>query len=196
MKVVQIGSNKGNDDLSEYLLSNFDELEFGLFVEAIPVHIPELKKCYSKYENIFVENIAVIPSNKKEDKIKFYLLTTNAPDYGISSCSKEHIEKHVRDISRLQGGKILEFELPCITLENLLDKYNISSLDFLFLDVEGIDAQIILNFDWEKYNIKKVEFEYIHLREQGDQIKNKFISMGYKQVNTIDTYGFNWAFEK
>ena len=33
MKVVQVGSNKGNDDLSEYLKCNIPDLSFGLFVE-------------------------------------------------------------------------------------------------------------------------------------------------------------------
>lgn len=196
MKIVQIGSNKGNDDLSKYLLSNFNELEFGLFVEAIPLHIPDLKKCYSKYDNIFIENLVIKPPSHIDNDIKFYFLTSNGPDYGISSCSKEHIEKHINLIPSLAKGKILEFNLPCITLENILDKYNISSLDILLLDVEGIDAEIILSFNWEKYNIKRVEFEYIHLNEKTDIIKEMFLNMGYTQVNPIDTFGFDWAFKK
>lgn len=196
MKIVQIGSNKGNDDLTKYLLSNFDELEFGLFVEAIPLHIPDLKKCYSKYNNIFIENLVIKPPYHTDDYIKFYFLTSNGPDYGISSCSKEHIETHLKLMPALAGGKILEFNLPCITLENLLDKYNINSLDILLLDVEGIDAEIIQSFDWKKYDIKKVEFEYIHLSDKRDTIKEMFLNMGYKQVEPIDTFCFDWAFEK
>ena len=196
MKVVQIGSNKGNDDLSKYLLSNFDELEFGLFVEPIPLHIPDLKKCYSKYDNVFIENLAIKPPTHIDDYIKFYFLTSNGPDYGISSCSKQHIEKHIQIIPSLVGGKILEFNLPCITLENLLDKYNISSLDMLLLDVEGMDLEIIQSFDWEKYDIKRVEFEYIHLDDKKDAVKEMFLTMGYKQVEPIDTFCFDWAFEK
>ena len=46
MKIVQIGTNKGNDDLSNYLLSNFDELEFGLFVEPNSLHIEDIANCY------------------------------------------------------------------------------------------------------------------------------------------------------
>ena len=73
MKVVQIDSNKGNDSSSEHLLSNYDELELGLFVEAIPFHINDLKKCYSKFENVIIENIAIKTPDYQGDKIKFYL---------------------------------------------------------------------------------------------------------------------------
>jgi uncharacterized ubiquitin-like protein YukD len=196
MKVVQVGSNKGNDDLSKYLLSNFNKLEFGLFVEAIPLHIPDLKKCYSKYPNIIIENVAITPPTHKEKTVDFYFLTSNGPDYGISSCSEEHIKEHINLISALEGGKILKFNLPCITLENLLDKYEVKDLDLLLLDLEGIDAEIILTFDWKKYNIKRVEFEYIHLKNKTDIIKNLFLDMGYKQIKPIDTFNYDWAFEK
>jgi hypothetical protein len=196
MKVIQIGSNKGNDDLSQHLLSNFEELEFGLFVEAIPLHIADLKKCYSKFNNIFIENVVIKPHLYDSNEIKFYFLTSNGPDYGISSCSKEHIEQHIRDIPGLCGGKILEFNLPCMTMENLFDKYDVKSLDLLLLDVEGIESDILLNFNWEKYDIKRVQFEYIHLKEKTDAVKNMFLEMGYKQVKPIDRFNFDWAFEK
>lgn len=196
MKVVQIGSNKGNDSLSEHLLSNYDELEFGLFVEAIPFHINDLKKCYSKFENITIENIAIKTPDYQGDKIKFYLHTKDAPHYGISSSNKEHILQHERDVPHLQGGKILEFELNCISLNDLFEKYNITNLDWLFLDAEGMDAKILLSLDWRKYNIKRVEFEFLHLKEDEEKILNLFDTMGYKKVNSIDKYKFDWAFEK
>jgi FkbM family methyltransferase len=196
MKVVQIGSNKGNDSLSENLLSNYEELEFGLFVEAIPLHINDLRKCYSKFKNITIENIAIKTPDYQSEKIKFYLHTNDAPYYGISSTSKEHILQHERDVPHLQGGKILEFELNCISLDDLFKKYNITNLDWLVLDTEGMDAKILLSLEWSKYNIKRVEFEYLHLKNDEQNILNLFKSMGYNKVDTLDKYKFDWAFEK
>lgn len=196
MKVVQIGSNKGNDSLSEHLLSNYDELELGLFVEAIPFHINDLKKCYSKFENVIIENIAIKTPDYQGDKIKFYLHTKDDPYYEISSSNKEHVLQHERDIPYLQGGKIIEFELNCICLDDLFEKYNIINLDWLFLDAEGIDAKILLSLDWKKYNIKRVEFEFLHLKEDEEKILNLFDTMGYKKVDALDKFKFDWAFEK
>lgn len=196
MKVVQIGSNKGNDSLSNCLLSKYDELEFGLFVEAIPFHINDLKKCYSKFKNIIVENIVIKTPDYQDDRIKFYLHTNDAPYYGISSTNREHILQHERDVPHLQGGKILEFELNCISLDDLFQKYKIIDLDWLVLDAEGLDAKILLSLDWKRYNIKRVEFEYLHLKEDEQNILNLFKSLGYKKVNALDKYKFDWAFEK
>lgn len=196
MKVVQIGSNKGNDSLSEYLLSNFNDLELGLFVEAIPFHINDLKKCYSKFKNAVIENIVIKTPDYQGDKIKFYLHTKDSPYYGICSTIKEHLLQHERDVPHLQDGKIIEFELSCISLDDLFKKHNIVNLDWLFLDVEGLDAKILLSLNWKKYNIKRVEFEYLHLKEDEYKILNLFESMGYKKVNSLDKYKFDWAFEK
>lgn len=196
MKFVQIGSNKGNDSLSNHLLSTYDEIEFGLLVEAVPLHINDLRKCYSKFKNVIIENIAIKNPDHKEDKIKFYLHTKNAPDYGISSTVKEHILQHERDVPHLYGGKIIEFELNCITLDDLLEKYHVTDLDWLFLDAEGMDAKILLSLNWEKYNIQRVEFEYLHLKDDEQAILNLFDSMGYQKVDSIDKYKFDWAFEK
>ena len=58
MKVVQIGTNRANDDLSNYLLSNYEKLEFCLLVEPFSLHIDKIKECYSKFDNVLIENIA------------------------------------------------------------------------------------------------------------------------------------------
>lgn len=194
MKVVQIGSNKGNDNLSEHLLANYDELEFGLFVEAIPLHINDLKKCYSKFKNIIVENVAITTPENKNKTVKFYLHTKDGPTYEISSIVKNHVLHYGKIMPHLQGGKIIEFDLKCISLDDLFEKYKIIDLDWLFLDLEGLDAEILLSLNWKKYNIKRVEFEHLHLGKNKENILKLFKSMGYKQINSLENY--NWAFEK
>jgi len=63
----------------------------------------------------------------------------------------------------------------------------------LCLDIEGIDAEILLTFDWSKYRIKRVEFEHLHLGYYKSAIKNMMIGMGYEQVDSLHEY--DWAFE-
>jgi len=194
LKIVQIGANKGNDELSQYIFDNFKEIEFGLFVEANSFHIEDLKKCYENYENIIVENIAIKDPSYSEDNITLYYHTNEYPHYGIASSNIEHLKKHMEWCPHLQGGQIESFNVSCITLDDLFQKYSIYDLDILFLDIEGIDAEVLLSFDWTRYSIKRVEFEYIHLGEHETYIKKMFNDMGYSQVDSIHEY--NWAFEK
>lgn len=189
ISVVQVGSNKGSDDLYRHLTSNYSALNFGLFVEANPVHIPELTECYKCFDNAIIKNIAIKSPNQTESSLTIFY-DTNDPGLQVASCDINHVLKHQHC---WPGGEIKSFEIPAITLEELLDSYNIQKLDWLLLDVEGIDAEILLTFNWSKYQIKRIEFEYLHLEEYASQIHQMFLDMGYEQVPSLHEY--DWAFE-
>lgn len=194
LKVVQIGSNKGNDELYQYIQSTGEEIDLGIFVEANSLHIDELKKCYETYNNVYVENIAIKPPSEEKDIITIYYHTNEEPYYGIASYDIEHVKKHVEFCPHLQGGSIQSFDVSCIILDELFEKYSIQELDILFLDVEGIESEILLTFDWKKYSIKRVEFERLHLGKYHDSLLNMMLGMGYRQVDSLHQY--NIAFEK
>lgn len=193
MKVVQVGSNKGNDDLSKFLKLNFQELSFGLFVEPNSLHIDQLKKCYFNYNNIFVENIGVKTPFTQETELEIFYNTNDGPGYEIASSNLDHIKKHMSWIPYLDEGEIESFKVPCLTLEELFDKYQIYYLDWFLLDVEGIDAEILLSFNWSKYQIKKIEFENLHLGHLSYNIECMFKGMGYHRTQSLHEY--DWAFE-
>ena len=190
MKIVQIGSNRGNDDLSRELKKAFSNLEFALFVEPNSLHIEDLKTCYSCYSNAIIENIAIGFIPNQDDMTIFYHVD-DGPGYEVASCKYEHVRYHY------PTGEIKSFNISCITLEELLDKHHIIDLDWLLLDVEGIDAELVLSFNWQKYNIKRIDVESIHLDRYGkyrDKIHKMFLDMGYKNIPALHEY--DWAFEK
>jgi hypothetical protein len=187
MRVVQIGSNKGNDHLSKYLKDNHKELDFGLFVEANPLHIGNLKHCYSCYKNAVVENIAIKLPSYTHDSVKIYYHENDGPMYHVASLVKEHVLVYYP----LEG--LRNFDIPCVTIEQLFDKYEIKSLDWLLLDIEGIDAEILLTTDWSKYSIKKIEYERLHLGQHEEEIQNLFKQLGYNRVKSLDQkYDVAW----
>ena len=191
MKLIQIGANRGDDDLSKHIKKNYDKLDFALFVEANPLHIEDLKKCYEGYENIFIENIAIKPSSYEKDTLKLYYYEDDAPLYAVTSCVKSHIEKHYAHFNYSED-KLHEFEIPALTIDELFLKYNIQELDWLLLDVEGIDAELLLNTDWSKYDIKKIEYEELHLGENKKSIENIFKELGYIKTIPLHHYDDSW----
>ena len=52
-------------------------------------------------------------------------------------------------------------QLTCegITFSDLCEKYNITSIDYLQIDTEGFDTEIILDIDFSKIDIKKIKYE-------------------------------------
>lgn len=191
ISIIQIGTNRANDDLSKYLKLNHDSLNFGLFVEPISSFNSEILNCYKKYNNIIIENVAIIPQNwENGEKIEMFYHTGD-PTYETTSCIKDHLNKHEQFY---QQGEIKSFYAPCMSLSQLFKKYNIKELDWLLLDIEGIDAEIILSFEWDKYNIKRIEFEHLHLGDKKNLIKEMFLDKGYIQINAL--HQFDWAFIK
>lgn len=189
MIIVQLGSNKGNDKLTEYIKNNNVNLELGLFVEAIPFHIDELKECYKDTPNSIIENIAIkLPDDEKKEMTIYYHLD-DGPKYEVASFDKSHILKHYKT------ENIESVVVPSMSLEEILDKHNIKKIDWLLIDVEGLDAQIVETFNWEKYNIKRVDVEHIHWGDKKNDIFKKFYKMGYELIEANDNR-YDVGFEK
>ena len=186
MKLVQIGANKGDDELAKHIKKNYDKLDFALFIEANPLHIGNLKNCYSQYSNAIIENIAIKVPSYQEDTLKLYYHKNDGPMYHVASCVKSHIEIYY------PSEGINYFEIPCITLSDLFEKYNIKELDWLLLDIEGIDAEILLTTDWSNYDIQRIEYEQLHLGDKKSQIENIFKDLGYKKVSALNSYDDSW----
>lgn len=188
--VVQLGAHTGNDDLSRYLLKHYKSLNLGLFVEANPIHIEQLKNIYSnRYNNIIIENIAIKKYNDDRSTINIFYHDKD-PDKQVASTDIEHVQKHEKF---WQNGEIQSFEIQALNLDQLLDKYNITTIDWLLLDIEGMEPDIILNLDFSKYHIKKIEFEQLHLGEHKGKILDKLNNLGYYEVPSLHEYDI--AFE-
>jgi beta-1,4-mannosyl-glycoprotein beta-1,4-N-acetylglucosaminyltransferase len=189
MIIVQIGSNKGNDKLTEFIKNNNVKLDFGLFVEPVPFHITELTDCYKDYSNVVIENIAIkLPNDEKKEMVLYYHLD-DGPNYEVASFSKDHILKHYN------SDKMGTLVVPVLSLEELFDKYNLKKIDWLLIDVEGLDGEIVETFNWSKYDIKRIDVEHIHWGEKKENLFQKFYDMGYKRVLANDDR-YDVAFEK
>lgn len=191
MVIVQLGSNKGYDALTKFIKENNITFEKAIFVEANPFHIDELKKCYEGYDNLFIENIAIKPTKDYPNELEIFYHTDDNPHYEVASFSKDHVALH-------HGGdyeKIHSFKIPSITLDDLLKKHKVTKIDWLLIDVEGMDAEIVENFNWGEYDIKRVDVEHIHFGDKWNSIFEFFYSMGYKHVIANDTR-YDAAFEK
>lgn len=181
MRIVQIGSNRGYDNLTNLIGNN--EPELLVLVEPFEKHNESLKKCYEWVKNLYIENIAIIDDMNKKEIILYY--HNNDTNGEVSSIYKEHIMKHHSDLrfeARDYSG-FLEQKTKCITVNELLDKYNIQELDILYIDTEGLDSNLIKSIDFKKFNIKKIYFEYIHMKDNSAIFLLK--SLGYKITNNV-----------
>lgn len=177
MKLVQIGANSGNDAVYNLISANQNEIELAILIEPIPFIIDELKQSYNSFKNIVIENIAI----SDEDLPEFTLYYEEDSNYEVSSFSKKHILDH-----GCPEYKIKSINVPCLTINQLLEKYNIVELDYLYIDTEGLDVHIISSIDYSKYKINNIIFEIAHT----DGANNK--GSNYSEiVNYLQSLGYS-----
>ena len=190
--LVVIGAHSGG-----WLKSLFDEYQNQniLLVEPVPYNIDLLKVNTAKYRNISIETSAV--SEKNQIK-KFYYVKPDAVKKlgkhwasGIGSFDKQHILNHKNKRFAVSDPDIKEVDIQYLTFSDLIEKYSISSIDLLQIDVEGAEFEILNSIDFEKIEIKKIIFEFKHFDgtfEEGPKlksIKEKLIKFNY-QLKEID----------
>ena len=190
--LVVIGAHSG-----VWLKSLFDEYQNQniLLVEPVPYNITLLKENTAKYKNISIETSAV--SEKNQIK-KFYYVKPDAVKKlgkhwasGIGSFDKQHILNHKYKRFMVSDFDIEEVDVQYLTFSDLIEKYSISSIDLLQIDVEGTEFEILNSIDFEKIEIKKIIFEFKHFDgtfKEGLKlklIKEKLIKFNY-QLKEID----------
>lgn len=78
-----------------------------------------------------------------------------------------------------------------LSLEDLLKKYNAPKyIDYLSIDTEGSEFEILNSFDFSKYYIKYITVEHNHTEVRED-IKNLLLSKGFVKSN-IDSDFDDW----
>ena len=190
--LVVIGAHSG-----VWLKSLFDEYQNQniLLVEPVPYNITLLKENTAKYKNISIETSAV--SEKNQIK-KFYYVKPDAVKKlgkhwasGIGSFDKQHILNHKYKRFMVSDTDIEDVDVQYLTFSDLIEKYSISSIDLLQIDVEGAEFEILSSINFEKIEIKKIIFEFKHFDgtfNEGPKlksIKEKLIKFNY-QLKEID----------
>jgi FkbM family methyltransferase len=190
--LVVIGAHSG-----VWLTSLFEEYQNQniLLVEPVPYNITLLKENTAKYKNISIETSAV--SEKNQIK-KFYYVKLDAVKKlgkhwasGIGSFDKQHILNHKYKRFMVSDSDIEQIDIQYLTFSNLIEKYSISSIDLLQIDVEGAEFEILSSINFEKIEIKKIIFEFKHFDgtfKEGPKlksIKEKLIKFNY-QLKEID----------
>lgn len=185
MKIVQIGTCVGNDDLTNII--DTIEPEILILVEPMEIHNKKIKECYGHKKNVFLENIAI--SNSDDSEMSFYYHKNDGPKFEVATTDVNHIIKHGYT---LEG--IIELKVKCLTINDLFDKYNLLDIDVLFIDAEGLDDQIIKSINFSKYNISKIYFENLHLKDFG--VYDFLKSMGYSIIKKTGYMGWSSVAEK
>jgi len=173
---IDIGANDGISLSNTYYLEK--ELGWtGICFEPIPSIFTKLDKT----RNCIKINAGVA---EKESSFKFTFV--DGPSNMLSGITEYHDPRHRERIERevkTLGGKIVETEIPCVVLNEVLEKNNIFDIDYLSIDTEGNEFAIVKSIDFDKFNIKIITIE----NNFNDPIQTAFItSKGYRLIGKLE----------
>lgn len=186
--LIQIGANNGNDHVSKFIKNKEYKC---ILVEPNPFVFKQLLNHYNNCSDFIFENIAISTFNGMVAIFFNDIDNINGSEH--SSVSLDHLYKHGHTLNR----NITPKEIVCTTLTDLIIKHNWQNIeiDYLFIDTEGHDCDIILNTDFSKMYIKTITFEITHSDgpfTKGQKLENTkkhLCSFGYKEINGIDIFG-------
>jgi FkbM family methyltransferase len=184
MKIVQIGTNVGNDDLTTLIKSKNIEPSLLILIEPLSIHNNKINNCYQFVQNKIIENIAIVCD---EEITKKFYYSNDDPDFTVASFDINHVIVH-----GYNPKNIISIDIPCMSINNLFKKYNLIDIDILFIDAEGYDDCILRSIDYSTFNIKQIYYENLHLPYPQINTHNFLKSMGYSSV--IPNTGLNgWS---
>jgi FkbM family methyltransferase len=163
---VDIGAYDGIDGSNSYFFEKYLDWE-GLCIEPIPSVFKKL----IKNRNCFCEQVAAW----KENDIKKFKIIEGYSEMlsGLIDCYEGEHKKRIDSEIQSFNQKSIEIEIQCVDINALLSKYNLYNIDFLSIDVEGGEIEILKKIDFSKFKIKYISVENNYNNYQIKQVLEK-----------------------
>jgi hypothetical protein len=163
---VHLGAGAGDLDPRSNFRCGFTELikkkcrknDLAYIVDANPKNINKLHICYQNFKNVLIFNLAITNKNSKE--YEFFFTDDDAPHYQVCSLDINHVKKHY------PYSEIKSFKTYALNINEFLKKFVGNKIDYLSIDLEGIDYQILMELNLSEINIKNMSIEHLHLSKK------------------------------
>ena len=184
MIFVHLGAGAGDLDeganfrcgFTEFIKKNYKPSNKVFLLEANPKNIPTLEKCYQNFQNVEIFNLGITVQNVEQ--LNFFFTEDDAPHYQVCSTRINHLKKHY------PNSIIKEFSISAITINEFLEtKVKNKFIDYLSIDIEGMDYDSLMSINLKKFFIKNISIEFIHL----DKFQKK------KMINHLNKNGYSYA---
>ena len=151
----------------------------GIIVEPLSECLNNLER----YDSVIYENVAIHSYNGETEFIYYdsslmddcgESKTWWTRGLGTTNLDMNHM------INNPQWKKYeRQITVDCLTLDSLLEKYEISEIDFMKVDVEGEECKIFVDYSWRvKPDVIKIESEHWNKMEKLT-MKTMLIENGY-----------------
>lgn len=189
--LVQVGANDGvtNDPIVRWINDNIYRTE-ACFIEPQADVYEVLKSNYAHHPCAQFHNVAV----GADGVIKLFRINSKYSHLyrgiiasGITSHNREYVLGKIKknmDLTEIRDPLVCleEFTIPCRPLESLISADS-RRIDFLQIDAEGYDDQVIYHSSVPRLRPRIINYEFIHLSEAKRASLREFLTArGYKII--------------
>jgi FkbM family methyltransferase len=163
---IEIGASDGIELSNTYLLETKYNWK-GICCEPIP----------SRFEKLVVNRPNSICINEAVYSQSGLQVTFDiAHSYDLLSGIAEHIDYHKTTVERNKST----IQVNTISLLDVLEKANAPSfINYMSLDTEGSELEILKSFNFEKYTFGLIDVEHNYVEPRRSEIKSLLLSKGY-----------------
>jgi len=181
---VEVGAYDGVDISNTYYLEKVKGWT-GVLVEPIPEKYNLAK--HNRWCDVFQG--CIFNKNGFEDfqHIKGYSEMISNIN---SACHPSYLDRIKREIDQ-HNQEIINIKVPCLTLNSLLDCYNITKADYLSLDTITSELKVLQAYNVNDNPIKIISLDFNNINT--DELKKWFQENGYRQLwknDKVDEYIF------
>lgn len=184
---VEFGANDGLSQSNTAYLERYQGWH-GLLIEAAPTKFAE---CVRNRPGSIVVHAALVPPDYRKEfvTLRYANLMTIVSDPGLAERGDCRLDRHLAAAKghiRSDEPYGVEFMAPASTLGAVLDAYDIDDVDFMSVDVEGLELAALSGLDFDRVAPKLVLIE----ARDPEQAGAFFGERGYHQLGQLSHHDY------
>ena len=196
VQILVVGAFDGltNDPTGAYIAQKKCR---AIFVEPQPVVFQRLRANWERRDNVALFNVAV---DRQSGTRTMYCVAPGIPELPVwteqlASFDLGHVLKH-QDQAPGLSEHIVSVQVPTLTFDALLDAGHVRGLDVLQIDAEGLDAQLLGWFPFDRVQPGLLHYEIAHMSTaEHYEVTDRLQRLGYAVISgdsATDEMGFLW----
>jgi len=101
------------------------------------------------------------------------------------------VKRHFQTFHQEQGAHLIP--VMCFPFNDILATINVTHIDFLSLDIVGLEVEVLENVNWKKFRIDIMTIEIGHRMTHLERLRKLLKPIGYREVGLI---GADVVFER